>query len=312
MKRIFLFFAGLAFLGGGAVRAASVRSVPLNVVVPTQAEYVPEIARAALADKMRRIVDANGMVATQNAGQFFLTCIMTVTDKQVIGGAPTKIAQKMEATFYVADALNERLFGSATVSLRGVGDNENKAMLAAVRQLAPTAPALATLIREANDKIVAYYEAECDNIIRKAQILARAHAYEEAFFQLSLVPEQCACYGRILQQAEALWKEYTDYVAERNLAKARSIWNAAQNREAAEEAGAYLAAILPEAKCYPQAQALMKEIAARVKSDIEYDRMKEKWEQENKAATIRAWRDVGVAFGNNQKPITYSPAWIVR
>lgn len=300
--------AAMAAVAQGAEK----KSVPLTVIVPEQAEYVPTIAQSALADKMRQIVNVNGMGATDNAGQFFMTCVMNVAEKQVLGGAPMKIAQKIDATFYIADAFNQRVFGTETVTVRGVGDNENKAVIAAVRQLSPAAPALKSLVTTANVRILAYYEEQCENILLKARTLARARAYEEAFFQLSLVPEACDCYGRILKEAEALFQDFIDFRAEQNLAKARSIWAAGMNRDAAAEAAEYLAQILPDAKCYPRAEALLKEINSRVKDDIEFDRQLVKWEQENKAAIIKSWRDIGVAYGNNQQAVTYSPAWIVR
>ena len=312
MRKMMVLVGGLAMLAATA-RAAGQKSVPLTIVVPEQAEYVPDVARSALDDRMRRIVNVNGMGATDDAKQFFITCVLTVTDKQVVAGAPVKIAQKIDATFYVADAFNERVFGTATVALRGVGNNENKALIAAVQQLAPSHAALKSLIRDANAKILAYYEEQCDNILRKAASLAKARAYEQAFFQLSLVPEECACYPLILDAADALFQDYIDYRAEKNLAAARSAWSAGMNRDAALEAAEYLAEILPDAKCYAQAQELLKEIQARVKDDIEFDRQLVRWEQENKAAIIRSWRDIGVAYGNHQQPISYTtPGWLLR
>lgn len=311
MKKIILLAVSLAAFAAG-VQGAENKRVPLTIAVPEQAEYVPQIAQSALADKMRQIVNVNGMGATDDAGQFFLTCVLTVADKQVVGGAPVKIAQKIDATFYVADAFNQKVFGTTSVTVRGVGNNENKALIAAVRQLSPAQPALKSLIVNANKKIIAYYDEQCDNILQKAATLAKARAYEQAFFQLSLVPEQCDCYPRILKAADALFQDYIDYRAQMNLAKARSIWSAGMNRDAAMEAAEYLSEILPDAKCYPQAQELLKEIKSRVKDDIDFDRQLLKWEQDNKAAIIQSWRDIGVAYGNHQQAVTYSPAWIVR
>lgn len=310
MKKLLILAASLA--ASTAVLGAAPKSVPLTIAVPEQAEYVPQAARAALGNKMRQIVDLNGMSATGDAGQFFLTCVVTVQDKQVVGGAPVKIAQQVDVTFYVADALNEQVFGSADVSVRGVGESETKSLLAALRQIAPAQPALKTLITQSNARIIAYYEEQCDNIIRKARTLAEARAYPAAFFQLSLVPEQCACYEKILAEADRLVLEYREYEAQAMLAKARAVWSAGMNREAAAEAAEYLAQIPYDAKCHAQALELIKEIKARVKDDIDFDRKQLEWEQQNKQDLIKGWRDIGVAYGNNQKPITYSPNWIVR
>lgn len=307
MKKLMILAAALVCVA--AVQGAP-KGVPLTVVVPEQADYVPQIAQGALQNKMQQVANANGMSATSDAGQFILTCVLTVQDKQVVGGAPVKIAQKIEATFYVADVFNQKVFGSTTVNVRGVGENENKSLISAVQQIAPASPALKAFITDSGARIIAYYEEQCDNIIQKANTLAGARAYPEAFFQLSLVPEQCACYPKIMAAAEKLMLEYREFQAQALLAKARSVWSAGMDRDAAAEAGEYLAQIPYDAKCYAEAQALQKEIQSRVKEDIDFDRKRLEWEQQNKQDAIKAWRDVGVAFGNNQKPTTYNVAWL--
>lgn len=282
------------------------KKVPLSVYVSEQAEYIPQIAQAAMAEKLRQIVMNNGMAATDDVGQFYITCIASVSDKEILGGAPTKFAQKMDLNFYVVDAFGQKIFGTTTLPARGVGDNENKAYIAALRQVSPKSPALKGLVEDANAKIIAYYNEQGDNIIQKARTLALAKQYEEAFFQLSLIPEACeGVYAKALAAAAELFQKYIDDLAAANLAKARSIWAAGQNSEAAEAAAEYLGQITPDAACYPQAVALSKEISARISKTID-------WEQKQQSDIIKSWRDIGVAYGNNQKSVTYNPVWLVR
>lgn len=309
MKRIIIIISSVTalFVTSNAVaQSSAAKRIPMTVVVPEQAEYVPQIAQAAMADKMRRILTTNGLASTDNHGQFFLTCAIGVADKQVVAGAPPKFAEKIDVTFYVADAFGQKLFGSADVSTRGVGDNETKAYIAAVRQISPTQPALKSMLDNASAKIVDYYNEHGDQIIQKARTLALAKQYDEAFFQLSLIPEACdAMYAKVLTVAEEFYKKYINDAANANLAKARSIWAAGQNSEAAEKAAEYLSQIPPEASCYAEATALTNEISKRIGKTLE-------WEQKKETDIIRAWRDIGVAYGNNQKSVTYSPVYLVR
>lgn len=309
MKRIIIIISTVTalFVTSNAVaQSSAAKRIPMTVVVPEQAEYVPQIAQAAMADKMRRILTTNGLASTDNHGQFFLTCAIGVADKQVVAGAPPKFAEKIDVTFYVADAFGQKLFGSADVSTRGVGDNETKAYIAAVRQISPTQPALKSMLDNASAKIVDYYNEHGDQIIQKARTLALAKQYDEAFFQLSLIPEACdAMYAKVLTVAEEFYKKYINDAANANLAKARSIWAAGQNSEAAEKAAEYLSQIPPEASCYAEATALTNEISKRIGKTLE-------WEQKKETDIIRAWRDIGVAYGNNQKSVTYSPVYLVR
>lgn len=309
MKKIIPILLGAAALSaawGLNAQTSAIKRIPLTVVVPEQAEYVPQIAQSAMADKMRQIVMANGMAATDDLGQFFLTCSIGVADKQVVAGAPPKFADKMDVSFYVADAFGQKLFGSAVVPVRGVGDNETKAYIAAVRQISPAQPALKNMLQDAGVKIVGYYNEHGDQIIQKAKTLALAKQYDAAFFQLSLIPEACeAMYAKALTVATELYKKSIDDAANANLARARSIWAAGQTPEAAEQAAEYLSQILPEASCYPQAVALSKEISKRVGKTVD-------WEQKTQSDIVRGWRDIGVAYGNHQKSVTYSPVYLVR
>ncbi|MEG2612525.1 MAG: hypothetical protein RR971_03425 [Alistipes sp.] len=316
MKKILTLAGALAMLFAVsplAAQNATTKSVPLSIFVPEQVEYVPEIAQEALANKLRQIVNLNGMSATDDVGQFVITCALNLTDKQIVGSAPMKIAQKMDATFYIGDNFGKKIFGTTTFAVRGVGDNENKAYIAALKQIPPSQPQLQVLIRDANTKIIDYYNAQCDNIIKQARTLALAKQYEAAFFQLSLIPEACeASYAKVLVVANELFQKFINYQASVNLAKAKSIWNAGQNSEAAMAAGEYLAQILPDASCYAQAEALAKQIQSKIKDDLAFERTLVKWEHEEKTATIKAWRDIGVAYGNGQKSTTYNPVWLVR
>ena len=66
---------------------------------------------------------------------------------------------------------------------------------------------------------------------------------------------------------EATYTSHINHDAAQVLAEAQAVWSADPNPgPGAEEAMAILATIDPSAKCYPQAQALMKKIEARVQS----------------------------------------------
>ncbi|MEG1622667.1 MAG: hypothetical protein RR330_04770 [Alistipes sp.] len=317
-KTLILLWSLAALVSATNLSAQSTnKNVPLSIFVPEQAEYVPAVAKQAMDGKLRQIVNMNGMGATDDAGQFLVTCAIAVTDKQITSGAPMKIAQKMDVTFYVGDSFGQKVFGTTTISVRGVGDNENKAYISALKQIVPTQPVLKAFIQDANTKIITYYNEQADNIIQKAKTLALAKQYEAAFFQLSQIPEACeAAYAKVLLVANDIFQKYINDQALANLAKAKSIWNAGQNREAAEAAGAYLCLILPDATCYPQAEALAQEIKTKIKGDLDFERAMYKiqleWEHQENTAKIKAWRDVGVAYGNNQKAVTYNPVWLVR
>lgn len=90
------------------------------------------------------------------------------------------------------------------------------------------------------------------------------------------------------------------------------------------QAGLILAEINPSSRVYEKGGALLSSISERVREldEREYNRLKEledrEWnlkvkEQhdavELQKANIQAMRDIGVAYGNNQQPVTYNIKW---
>ena len=291
--------------------------VPVSVVFPEQVPYISFEAQEVLKNKLAAACAQGGMGATDDFCQFVLTSSISIVDKYVNPGNPPKYFEKGDLTVYVVDVLGKKTFDSIIVPIQGVGNSEEQAHMKAFKALSPANPNLKKFLAGANTKIVNYYEGQIDNIITQAQSLAKVYKYDEALFKLGLVPEACPSYSsKIVPAAADIYQKYIDDQANRNLAKAKAIWIAGQDAAAASEAAEYLAEIMPEAKCYPESVALSKEIAARVKADIQYYRdieARDNAQQYDLAKRkISAWRDVGVAYGNHQKSTTYYTAWPVR
>ncbi len=293
---------------------AAPAKVPISVYLPDELDNIPEEARNTLKNKFKAAAAQSGMGATDDFAQFYMTCTATKVDMQVIPGAPTKYRQEVDLTLYIVDAMSKKVFGSTSFSTHGVGNSETKAYMACFKQVSPSNSTLKNFLVKTNKEIVDYYEGQIDNIIAIAQSLAKVYKYDEALFRLSLVPEVCPSYQKVIDVATGIYQKYIDDHANRCLAKARSVWNAGQDFNAASEAGEYLAEILPEASCYDEAQALAQEIKQRVGDDIEYYRNLEARDadraHEKSMAEINAWREVGVSFGNNQRDVYYDESWI--
>lgn len=321
MKRILNFIVACALLtvSTTAVKAqeapaAAPAKVPISVYLPEEIDNIPQEAKNTLQNKLKAAAAQSGMGATDGYAQFYMTCSVTKVDMQVIPGAPTKYRQEIDVTLYVVDAMSKKVFGSTNFSTHGVGNSETKAYMACFKQISPSNSTLKNFLIKTNKDIIDYYESQINNIISIAQSLAKVYKYDEALFRLSLVPEVCPSYQKIMDVATGIYQKYIDDHANRCLAKARSVWNAGQDFNAASEAGEYLAEILPEAACYNEAQALAQEIKQRVGDDIEYYRSLEARDadraHEKSMAEINAWREVGVSFGNNQRDVYYDESWI--
>lgn len=311
MKRIFIILASL--LSSLYAYAQAPSGVPMTVNIYEETSNIPAATAGMLSTRMMAAIANSGMGATEDVTQFYLTAKCSLLDKHVVPGSPTKYFNTAELTFFVVDAFAQRQFTSFSIEIKGVGNSEQQAYTAALREFKANNPKLISYLKESNRKILEYYDSQYPTLIKKADALSLVKKYEEALFILSSVPQACKGYQEVIGVATLIFQKYLDKQSYQALAQARSIWNAGQNSEAAARAGEYIAQIDPDSKYYAEAVALNDEIKARVKSDIDYYRKLEsrdsQWRHEEKTKSIDAWRQVGVAYGNNQKSQYYKSVW---
>ena len=118
----------------------------------------------------------------------------------------------------------------------------------------------------------------------------------------------------ILTRMAAEWRFWNIFMSGRSKASDWAIWSADPNPgPAAEAAMGLLCQIDPQAKCYPQAQALMKNIEARVKAVTDANAAHErdmekallKAEEAIETARINAAREVALEYAKNQPKVVY-------
>lgn len=282
--------------------------IALNAYVSPQVEGLPSSAKRMLKNKMNQIATKSGMGGSVFSTRFIITPNITVLTKDLTATAPPMTALTLEVTLYIGDGFDGTKFASESITVKGVGTNETKAYISAIKQIKPANPIIQDFVNNGKTKIVEYYNSKCDFIIKEAQTLESQNEFEAAILKLTTVPEVCKeCFDKCMDAVAPIYQKQIDRECKMKLQKAQGIWNAAQDMDAAEKAGALLATIEPEAACFSQVQALSNKIAAKVK---QIDAREWKYilkEQAQESERIRAIRDIGVAYGNNQpKNVTYN------
>lgn len=306
-KNIFLALCAVLSLSFGSTaqnaagKADDMGRLTLAAYVPTQIDQMPDAARSMLSNKISQIVTQNGMGGSARNERFILTANITILTKDILPGPPPMHAYTLDITFYIGDGIEGTKFASKSVQMKGVGTNETKAYIDAIKMVKPTDPSLQSFVEEGKKKIMAYYNSKCDFIIKDAQTLASQDKYDEAIYKLVSVPDVCKeCYDKCMAAVAPMYKKKIDRDCKIKLAEATGVWNASQDMAAADNAGAILATIEPAAACYGEAKALSAKIAKKV-NEID----KREWaytmkEQQQTSELIKAYRDVGVAYGNGQ------------
>lgn len=304
MKKIFsILFAALMSV---TMLAAETEYLPISVYAVEDVEPFPQGAKALVENKLTQLLTRNGIAGMNYMGQFILTVTTTPLDKDVIAGPPAKIAEKMELNFYIVDAYAQTIFSSSSLTVRGLGETENKCYMNAISRIPLQSPQLAQFVQEGKEKIIAYYDHEADHIIQRAQALAAQKQYEEALALVSLIPQQCAKYDDAIAATLAIYQQYIDNECNINLAAARTEWAAQQNAQGAAAAGVYLAKILPDAGCYDEAMELYNEIKNKVLEDWQFEMKKYQDGVDLQKLQIEAARQIGVAYGTHQPAQTTS------
>lgn len=276
--------------------------IALVAWIPDQIENVPAIAKKNLENKLNQIITANGMSANIMNSRFIISANVTVSSKEITATAPPMHAYTLDVTLYIGDGFEGKSFASYSTTIKGVGENENKAYNSAFKNIKTNDPNYQTFIEKGKTKIIEYYNTQCGVIIKEAQSLASMNKFDEAIWKLTSVPDACTdCWNKCIAAITPIFQQKIDFECKTKLREATNIWNAGLNWEAAEQAGAILSTIDPKSTCFNESKALSDKIAKRI-LDVDKREWNFKYDKEIglERDMIKAYRDVGVAWGNGQ------------
>lgn len=233
---------------------------------PNDEDYVTEKMTNDLALKLLSIASKSGVSGMGGDPSFVLAAGITGLDKKITGSAPQKTMLTYDLTIYVGNAYTGTVFGSTTIKLVGVGENERQAANNAVAELKDNSE-IQNMLASSTNNIVEYYNSHAAEI--KAQIEADISKgdYEAAYGQLYSVPGQST-------QLFAYASEKLPLVAEKMFAK-QSAQNLAQLKSAIAssqghfnpEAAAYLALIPSGTPEYEEAHRIYSEYSSNIQSN---------------------------------------------
>ena len=226
--------------------------------------------------------------------------------------------QHLQVSFAVGDNESNICFGSTTTECIGIGNTEEQAMTSALRNI-KASKQLKDLVASSKQRIIDYYNKNGAAILQRAKALITAQKWEEALCELSAIPQECVCYRDAVAMMESTYVAHINHDAAQVLAEAQAVWSADPNPgPAADQAMAILATIDPSAKCYPQAQALMKKIESRVqnvtdqryKDAVTLEKARINTQAALEKARLQACRDVAKAYARRTVVVrNYYRSW---
>ena len=304
-------FTFLSIIGYTQVQLDDFGRIILNSHISEKLELSTEVKNTLLT-KLDQISSANGMGGSQINPRFIITANLTIGTKDIIAGPPQMLAQNLELTLFIGDAITNTIFSTISLSLKGVGTNENKAYIDAFKNINPKNKEVVAFLEEGKTKIINYYSTNCDFILKDAQALTKQEKYDEAIYKLSLVPDVCKeCYFKCLDTLTAIYQKKIDADCKIKLNQAKSLWAAQQTPIGAEKAGDILSSINPMASCQGEIESFIKTIDTNLKADekarCEFKIKQYKDSVELEKTKVNAYRDVAIEFARNQpRTVTYN------
>ncbi len=320
MKKIVLLLCFLPFFGwtqNQLGKADDLQRIALDVVIPDQVANIPDFARSLLQSKITQAVTDNGMGGEGVSPRFLVTAKMETLTKDITPTTPPMEAYTFEVFLYLVDFVDKNILSTVSFPAKGAGTNANKAYTNALNAVSLKNKSVKKFLEEGKTKIIEYYNTRCDYVISRAKSLAAQKQFGQAIGTLSGVPEVCKdCYTKCLDAIGPIYQEFIDHDCQIMIAVGSSVWAAQPNSDGALVAGSVLCRIDPDSKCYSQAQGIIKQMGEKVIKDEQRDWnfMVKVWDDNLKleALRIRAFRDVGVAYGENQQPTYNNILWVFR
>lgn len=322
MKKLVIFLFGilpLAVLAQNNLGSANdYDRIALDVFIPEQVENIPEHARSLITNKLTNAITEKGMAGAGASPRFLVTAKMELLTKDIAPTVPRVETYTFDIYLYIVDQVDKTIVSSTSFTAKGAGSNANKAYTNALRTLDLKNQKVDKFLDDGKRKIIEYYNSRCDFIIARAKSLATQNQFADALATLSGIPEVCKdCYMKALDEIGPIYQDFIDHDCQVMVNVASAVWASQPNSNGAMAAGAVLAGIDPDSRCYSESRSLIGKMEQKVLKDEKRDWsfMREVYQNEVmlEALRIKAFRDVGVAYGENQQPTyVYDIMWVFR
>ncbi len=298
-------------------KADDLDRIAINVFIPDQVENIPSHARSLLGNKLTQAVTESGMGGAGISPRFLLTAKMELLTKNVTPTVPPVEAYTFEVYLYIVDFVDQNILSTTSFTTKGAGSNSNKAYTNGLRPINLRNQNVKSFLQEGKRKIIEYYNSRCDFVIARANSLAAQNQFGPALNTLSTVPEVCKdCYMKCLDAIGPIYQDYIDHDCQVMVNVASAVFAAEPTSNGALKAGAVLSNIDPDSRCYGESRGIIEKMASKVLQDEKRDWAFFEKAFENQimleSLRIQAFRDVGVAYGENQQPTYNDIMWIFR
>src|SRR4051812_35846927 len=156
-------------------------AISLAVVLPDNSDRLSADQLSKLESKITSLVAESGLAASGYSQNFVIYPKFEIYNTQESkGGIRNIVVTDCSLGLFIKQVNTGNIFSSYTKKMQGSGYNKEESIANALSQIDPGEEAVASFIKKAKDKIIAYYNQNCDMLVQKAESERMQKKYESA------------------------------------------------------------------------------------------------------------------------------------
>lgn len=279
-------------------------SISLSVILPDNSEYLTQKTLSKIETKIQHIVSRNGISGKGYSNEFLIYPKFEIYDVATVTGMRNLIAIEVEFSLFIQQYSTRKIYASYSKSLKGSGTSKQKALNNAISKISTSDPKLKAFINSGKEKIIVYYESNCDQLRKDADAHIQMKQYRRAIAVLATIPREAKkCYESVQQKSVEAYNAYQKQLCKENIIVAKTKLASNDYKGALHT----LRYIDPSSPCAKEAESLITQSAKKIdaKERKEWN-LKLKVYNDNynlKKYRIKAIADIAKAYYNS-KPKT--------
>ncbi|MBR5781979.1 MAG: hypothetical protein IKY27_08375 [Bacteroidales bacterium] len=184
----------------------------IRVMYPSD-DNIGEEAASLLYNRLNQAVTLNGIGSTDNSNKFLLISSVTVLSVEPTSTVPVQYMAEVEVAMFIVDNSRKLLMSQETLTKKGIGENKEKAIAESIKTIKARDPKLKKMITIGKDRIVEYYNTECETVVKTINAYLECGMVEEALNELNAIPQIDAnngCYDNTLNILSKISQEQQD------------------------------------------------------------------------------------------------------
>lgn len=270
--------------------------ITLSVVMDQQTEALYPTQKSKIESKVISLVSRYGISGQGYGANFIINPRLEIYDEQLVEGMRNLYVVTVELNLFIKQAKANIIYSTYNKQLKGTGYSKNEAITNAISQINGNDPDVKIFIEEGKNKIIAFYNSKCNDIITEADKYAAMDEYERSIAILMSVPvEASPCNQKIKEKSVSIFKLYQKKKCQSQIQEAKAL----SVQKAYSQALQTLTFIDPSSACFTESKTIMSQIQSKMDTEEQRAWEKDKERMKNQVEIEKYQTDAMKNVANN-------------